>query len=113
MEYVGWEIVVTVDAGYTGGGFGDSRGKWSMVAVPPNGEDLRWSLPGRNTTVSGLILPGTRTLANMSNAAWVAWETAMTDPALNAPQTEAGAQGVIQGGRSTVRGSVAPRESVS
>lgn len=110
--YAGWELIVRLDNGYTGGGAGDVRDKWQMKAVGAVNLDLRWGLPGRNTLVPGLIIPGTKRLANLSNSAWAAWIAAMTNALILAPQDDAG-QAEIIGGISNVRPRAKPRVSIS
>lgn len=112
-KFAGWELIVRLDAGYPDdtAGAGDVRDKWDMKAVGAVNLDLRWSLPGRNTLISSLIVPGTRRLADMSNAAWSAWITAMIATGIQAPQDSAGSA-AIKGGISGVRTRAKPRIGV-
>jgi hypothetical protein len=113
MDFVGWQIIVAADNGYGGVGNGDWRAKWRMIATTGTGTDVRFSIPGRNEVTQSLVLPGTRTLANIGNPTWQAWVTAMGDSHLLAPQTELGLTTVIQGGTARSKSARQPRESVS
>lgn len=113
MTWVGWEIIVSKDNGYTGSGFGDSRAKWRVVSNPPDGSDLRFTIPGRNDTTAGLFQTGSYTLANFSNTNWVSWINLIAATPFLAPQTEGGSQATLVGAIASNRFGNAARENVS
>lgn len=113
MTYVGWEIVVSADAGYTGGGFGDSRTKWRVTANSPAVEDLRFSIPGRNDQVAALFQPGAYTLANFNAGAWTTWVAAMSDAHITAPLDQFGNAATMEGAIASNRTGNSARESIS
>lgn len=113
MTYVGWELIVSSDAGALSTGYGDSRAKWKVVSNTASGADLRFTIPGRNDQVSSLFQTGSYTLANFGGIYWSAWINAMLDAHLTAPMTQFGGTTQLIGAVASNRPGGNPRENVS
>lgn len=113
MTYVGWEVAISLDNGYTGGGAGDSRAKWRVVSNAAGTSDMRFTIPGRNDSVGALFQTGSYTLADWTATAWANWIAGMTGIDILAPQTEAGTQATLIGALAANRFGGTPRENVS